>query len=111
MNDIREKDWKLARSIKERVLDLACERILEKASKLIEGDDEGSHAKYLGLWSLIRKEDKQIGFMFNDFKRSGAMQQISLWKHHGLITDEEFSQFTPETRERIEGIGKMLETW
>jgi hypothetical protein len=101
MNDIREKDWKLARSMKKRVLDLACKRILEKASKLIESDNESSHAKYLELWALMRDEDQQIGSMFNNFKRSAAIQQISLWQHHGLITNEEFSLFTPETRERI----------
>lgn len=108
MSDIRESDWKIARSMKEKALDLACKQILEKASKIVESDDEGNHAKYLELWSLLRAEDKRIRLMFDDFKRGGALQQISFWKRHGLITDEEFSSFSPETQERIEA---MLEIW
>ena len=107
-NKIPERDWKVARSMKESALDLACKRILEKVSKLIESDGKGNHPKYLGLWALMRDEDQQIGSMFNNFKRSTAMNQISLWKYHGLIADEEFSLFTPETRE---GIESTLEAW
>ena len=108
MSDIRESDWKIARSMKDNALDLACKQILEKASKIIESDDEGNHAKYLVLWKVMRAEDKQIAFMFDDFKRSTAIQQVSSWKRRGLITEEEFSSFSPETQERIES---MLKIW
>jgi len=108
MNDIREKDWKIIRSMKDRVLDLACERILEKVSGIIENKDGGSHAKYLELYKALHTEDKQIGIMFNDLRRSSAIQQVSLWKFHGLITDDEIALFCPETQDRIQTLTEMF---
>jgi hypothetical protein len=94
--------------MKEQVLDLMCRRILDKAAKISVADDGENHAKYLELWRMVRDEDDQIAAMFNDFKRSMAMQQIALWKHYDLIPDEKFAQFSPETKSRIKSI---LETY
>ena len=104
MNDIREKDWKIIRSMKDRVLDSACERILEKVSGIIENKDGGNHAKYLELWKTLRTEDEKIAIMFNDLRRSSALRQVSLWKFHELITDDDMASFSPETQERIQGL-------
>ena len=108
MSDIREKDWKIIRSMKDRVLDLACERILEKLSGIIESKDGGNHARYLELWKTLRAEDEKIGIMFNDLRRSSALRQVSLWKLHELITDDDIASFSPETQERIKTPTEMF---
>jgi len=102
MNDIREKDWKTARSMQERVLNLACERILEKVSGILKNDDDDSHAKYIELWKTLHAENRWIKIMFDDFKRSSAIDQISFWRFCDLITDDEMALFSPETQDRIE---------
>jgi nitrogen fixation/metabolism regulation signal transduction histidine kinase len=108
MDNIQEKDWKIVRSMKDKVLDLACERILDKFSAVIKDHDRSNHAKYRELYKAIHKENKQIANMFDDFKRSSALFQIALWKLNNLITDEEVAQFSPETQEHIQAMAK---TW
>jgi len=108
MERIPEKDWKTARSMFDGLLDLAFERIVDKASGIINDDDADSRDKYHKLRNTLRDEGKLLSSMFDDFKRSAAIMQISLWKHHGLLTDDQFAQFTPETRG---GINSMLGIW
>ncbi len=106
MDNIREKDWKIVRTMQDRVLDLACKRILDKFSAVINDNDRSNHAKYRELYKAIHKENKQIANMFDDFKRSSALFQIALWKLNNLITDEDISAFSPETQEHIQGMTK-----
>jgi len=106
-HDIREKDWKTARSMFDGLLELAFERVIEKTSQIIDNNDSNAE-KYHNLRKTLRDEGKQISSMFDDFKRSAAIQQISLWKHSGLLTDEQFDMFSPETQDRIKG---MLKIW
>lgn len=108
MDKFPEKDWKIIRSMKDRLLDLACERILVKASNVIEQDDVRIYTKYIKLWELMKKEDKGIAAMFDEVKRSNAVLILALWRNNNLITDSEFDLFTPETRERVQS---LIEIW
>lgn len=89
MSDISEKDWKIIRSMKDRILNLACERILAKISKIIKNEGDHAHARYLELWKMLRSENEDIAIMFDDLKRSNALIKLAKWKFHGLITDDE----------------------
>jgi len=108
MDKFPEKDWKIIRSMKDRLLDLACERILVKVSNVIDQDDFRVHTKYVKLWKLMKKEDKEIAAMFDEVKRSNAVHILALWRCNNLITDSEFSSFTPETRERVQS---LIQIW
>lgn len=108
MSDICEKDWKIVRSMKEGILNLACERILEKVSQIIENDRITPHARYLKLWQALRSEDENIAIMFNDLRRSSAIQQLASWKLNKLITDDEMNSFTQETKEKVRS---LIDLW
>ena len=74
MPDIKEKDWKNVRSLRDDVLDRACQRILLKVSEIIDDEDKSAHERYLELWKTLKTEDKDIAFMFDNPRRSTAIQ-------------------------------------
>ena len=106
MGDILEKDWKYARSIKEKAVNLACGRILNKILAITRSDNT-NHEKFLNIWDVLQAENDEIAVMFDGFRRSTAIFQISLWKKNGLITDEEFSSFSSETQDIIKRISEI----
>lgn len=108
MNTIPERDWKKLRAIKYDLLDIACDRILNKIKILINNKKTGeNHKTYLKLLKLIKREDKKIGIMFDDPKRSNTIQQMVELVNNNLITDEILEEFSEETRERIKVIIKI----
>ena len=101
MDGIDEKDWKLMRSMKERLLDHACSRILTKIEQLIQNGSDSAHDTYLQVWKTLKSEDKDIAIMFDDLKRSNAILKLAIWKKYGIISDKEMKSFTEDTQERI----------
>ncbi len=104
MYKIPERDWKKLRSMKDEKLQIACERIFEKITPVIEVRGGESHKAYLDLWKILNKEDKKLGVMFDDIKRSSAILKIAAWKQNGLLSEEEFCQFSEETQNKIEAL-------
>lgn len=51
--------------------------------------------------------NEKMGWAFDDMRRSKAIILLANIKESGLLTDEEFSQFSPETRENVEVIIKI----
>jgi hypothetical protein len=104
MRSIAEKDWKLLRAMQDEKLDTACEKILAKINNTITNKENENHKAYLKVWKIVKSEDRKIADMFNDLKRSNAVLKLAFWKQNGLLTEQEISQFSPETRSILEGI-------
>jgi hypothetical protein len=45
--------------------------------------------------------DKELGVLFDNPRRSSALGQLCMIASAGLVTDEELSRFSPETRNSI----------
>lgn len=103
-SEIPEEDWKKLRSLKDAALNIACERIFFKIGMLLEERGADGHKYYLKLWKTIRCEDKEIALMFDDLKRSTAIFKLAMWKKNGLLSGDDFKDFTRETQERIQSI-------
>jgi hypothetical protein len=106
MRTIPEKDWKQMRSMKVRVLDDACARILAGAESILQKREGRNHEAYLALWDLLHKEDDKIAFMFNDLKRSTAFFKLAAWQSHGLVSESDLALFTEETHDAVKVINK-----
>ncbi len=104
MNAIAEKDWKLLRKMKDEKLNAACEMILTIIHTEITNKGNENHKAYLNVWKIVDSEDRNIAEMFNDLKRSNAVLKLATWKRHGLLSEQEISKFSPETRSTIEAI-------
>ena len=92
-----ERDWKKLRSTKDEKLNIACAKIFKKVEKLLKNDRKTRHERYLALWKIMRREDREIGRMFDDLKRSNATSKLIAWRQNGLLSDEELAQFSEQT--------------
>lgn len=104
MHSLPERDWKKLRSLHPELLAEACERILAEVRELIDDKSEDNHARYLALFKLMRKRDREIADMFNDLKRSNAIYMLTALRHHGLLTDGLLERFSEETRASVEAM-------
>ena len=107
MRTISEKDWKQMRSMKARVLDGACARILTGVESIVQKRDGRNHEAYLALWDLLHKEDRKIASMFDDFKRSTAFFKLAAWQLHGLVSENDLALFTEETLDAVKTINEI----
>jgi len=108
MRTIPEKDWKHMRSMKPRVLNDACARILADVEAIVQKRDGRNHEAYLALWALLKKKDAEIASMFDDFKRSTALFKLAAWSRYGLMSESELTLFTEETQNTVKAINETL---
>lgn len=100
--DISPQDWKYLSRLNPLALDRLCQRILSEAQTIIADAAEGNHHQaYLALYRHIQKQDRLIADCFNDWSRSRALIQLTLWRQHRLITDEEFAALSPQIRSAV----------
>ena len=102
-----EKDWKLLRALQEEKLSTFCERTLSKLSDAIESEESTPREKYNNVWKILEKEDDKLGLMFDDLKRSNAVQKLGAWRRHGLLTDEDLAQLSEDTQRAVEFFSTM----
>lgn len=99
----READWKIFRELREVALERFCERALREVRDLTV-KDESWHVRYIKIYKLLQKRDKQIAAGFNNFRRSVMDEHLLVIHRLDLLTADEIARFSDVTR-------KMLETW
>ena len=108
MNSIPESDWKKLRAIKDDLLNIVCTRIFEKINKIINEQSGNEHKTYLKLWKILKEEDYEISIMFDDFKRSNAIQKLAAWKYNEVISDDLFSKLSSETQQKALSLNELF---
>ena len=106
---IPERDWKVFRDLHPVALERFCERILSEAVGLVGNTKKSSHERFLALYRLIEKRNRELAAAFDDMRRSAALEQLLLIQSLGLLTDEEFGRFSPDTRARLQSLRQILE--
>ena len=99
---IPEKDWKLLRALQDEKISIFCERTLSKLSDTIASEETTPREKYKKVWKILNKEDDKLGLMFDDLRRSTAVQKLGAWRRFGLLTDEELAQLSEDTQRAVE---------
>jgi hypothetical protein len=100
--EIKEAEWKLLRQIVPVALERFCQRILGEIDCIKVDTTKSHHQRYLDIFAVLQRRDDEIGHAFNDLRRSTALTQLAAICSHDLLTEEEFSRFSPETRGVIE---------
>jgi hypothetical protein len=100
-NGIPEADWKKFRNLHKVALDRFCHRTLSDVRAVIDKPGADMHERYLAVFELIRNRDKELATAFDDMRRSIALQQLVAQRRLGLITDDEFAQFSPQTQQTV----------
>lgn len=102
MDRIPESDWKIFKELHKLALERYCQRVIDELVNVAADGGKSHHERYLALFRLIRDRDKELAGAFDEFRRSTAVLQLSLIKSLGLLTDEEFTRFSPETRRQVD---------
>ncbi len=106
--DIPEPDWRIFKEIRKNMLEEFCRRILDEVMAASQGTDGSAHDRYLKVYKLIHKRDRQIADAFNDFRRSTAVYQLCIMRRMDLLGDEDLSKFSEQTQARVRGFAS---TW
>ncbi|TLZ36557.1 MAG: hypothetical protein E6K23_18405 [Gammaproteobacteria bacterium] len=91
---IAEADWKVLRRVHPLALERYCERVLAEIERVTHNSAQSTHQRYLDMARI-----------FNDPKRSCALTMLARIRSDGLLTEQEFSSLSPETRSAIELLG------
>jgi hypothetical protein len=105
---IREADWKVFRALSPIALDRFCQRVLLEVTQTVSDVSKSNHKRFLDVYDLIRKRNKELANAFDDPRRSVALEQLVLMRRNQLLTDEEMARFSPETRESVNGLLDLL---
>jgi hypothetical protein len=105
---IRESDWKVFREFHAIALERFCQKVLAEVEDLAAAADKTNHERYLAVFQLIKRRDKELAYAFDDIRRSTALRQLAYIRSHELLTEEEMSRFSPETRHVVQG---FLAVW
>ena len=99
--DIRESDWKLFKELHPLAVNRYCERFLKDVGCVVADGSKTPHDRYGEIYSLVRQTTKESERAFDDKRRSTALLQLSIICSLGLLTEEELSRFSSETRQAI----------
>lgn len=102
---IPESDWRRFKEVHARLLERYCGRVLEEVAAVSQSAKGTAHDRYLKVYKLVRERDEQIASAFNDFRRSTAVMQLAIMRRMSLLTDDELSRFSEQTRKFVQGIG------
>jgi hypothetical protein len=104
MSSVPERDWKLFRRLQEELTAAACELVFIQVGNLAKQRIGKEHQSYLDLYHLIHAEDAKIGEMFNNPTRNNVLFKIAAVKHFGVLSAEQFQNFTTETQDKVNSI-------
>lgn len=99
-----ESDWKVFRRLHTLALERFCARVLEEIKLATANCTSDYHKRYLEVFHLIMERNDSMADAFDDMRRSKAIILITNIMAAQLLTADEFLQFSPETRETVEGI-------
>ena len=102
MRAIRESDWKILRQLKSQALERICKQILLELEQTNADNSKSFYQRYLSIYEVVQKRDKEIARIFDNLSRSTALMKLVAMKSHGLLTEEEFSRFSEETRQAVD---------
>jgi hypothetical protein len=98
---IQEADWKVLRRLRPLALERFCERVLAEIESVRHENAQSSHQRYLNIFQIIERRDREMGRIFDDPKRSNALTMLTQMRSNELLTEDEFSSMTLETRGAI----------
>lgn len=102
MREIKEADWKVLRRVHPLALERFCERVLAQIDRAARDGAKSHHERYLQIFRIIKQSDREIACLFDNPRRSHALTMLAQIRSQGLLTEDEFSSLSPETRGAIQ---------
>jgi len=103
MGQIAERDWKVLRRIRDDALHRLSVRMLSGVRNMVsEVDLNGdAHSAFLSICRYVHDQNLELGDLFDDWRRSTAITTLMRWASAAIITEEEFADFSVETKELV----------
>ena len=102
MRAIKESDWKILRQLQSQVLERICKQTLLELEQINADNTKSFYQRYLSIYEVVQQRDKGVARIFDDLGRSTALMKLIAMKSAGLLTEEEFSRFSDETRQAVD---------
>ena len=95
---LSESDWKLFRKLQEVALERFCDRVLVEVTRIAAETSKSSHDRYLAVFKMLKKRDRELEIAFHSPQRSTAYEQLSSILSLRLLTKDEYDQFSSAVR-------------
>jgi|SRR5579872_2148806 len=106
---IKESDWKIFRRVHQAALERYCDSVLSEIRYYATDREMNSHQRYLKIYEIIHERDEKLAVLFDGKSRSKALMQLVGLRHHGLLPDAEFAEFSEETRDEVQRFLRIAE--
>ena len=106
--EIKESDWKVLRRLHPLALERFCERVLAEIEHVNNDNTLSFHRRYLDIYAIVERRDREMGRIFDDLKRSNALTMLTRMRANRLLMEEECSSLSAETRNAIELLLRTL---
>ena len=109
MQSIPERDWKVLRRIRDDALYRFCVRKNNGVCDFVANADIHGEAyeAFLGICRYVATQNRELGDLFDDWRRSTAIRTLRLWAEAGIITEEEFAAFSEDTKDLIRAMTEV----
>ena len=84
-----------------------CRNVLDELDNVLRSSDQSAHERYIKIYGLVERRDKELARAFNDFRRSTAIMQLMIMRSMRLLTDDEMRRFTEETQKHIDALASI----
>jgi hypothetical protein len=101
-HDIKESDWKIFRQLHEIALDRFYQRAVAKLGRVQLAKAKEPRDRFWQLAKLLDEEKEELSRLFDDFRRSTSLIQLAFIVREDLLTEDEFSRFSPDAREYVQ---------
>lgn len=95
---IPEIDWKYLRSVQSELLAALCERINQKAAKILGAPKMSEPDKFKALYQHIVDSDDLVAQCFDDWRRSNLRLKVVMLHRNGLLTEKHLLHLSAETK-------------
>jgi len=99
--DMNETDWKVLRRVDPHALERFCGRVLGEVERIMHNGALSHHERYVEIFNLMQRRDGDIARLFDDPKRSRALTMLAHMRSDGVLTEEEFSSLSHQTRNAV----------
>ena len=104
MSEVKESDWRIFRELRAVALERFCQRVVAEVERLSADSAKTFHRRYVDIYRYTRERERELSVAFDDPRRSTAMLQLACIQRHDLLTAEELSRFSEETRNKVEAL-------
>lgn len=107
--DFPESDWRVFRELREVALERFCDRVLIEIDKLSAHSDRSFHDRYIAIYRLLQRRDRELAHAFDAPRRSQAIAQLAVISALGLLEPGELMRFSSATRDSTAALVEIIQ--